>query len=69
MDNDTYQPVLHDANFREHLLSNPAVKKAFDAHVTKYAILNARLTARREAELTQLHVSKRMGTKNHAIKL
>ncbi len=67
MDNDTYQPVPHDANFREQLLSNPEVKAAFDASETKYGVLNAILTARREAGLTQTQVAERMGTKPSAI--
>ena len=67
MDNDTYQPVPHDATFREQLLNNPEVKAAFDASSTKYAVLNAILTARREAGLTQTQVAERMGTKPSAI--
>ncbi len=52
MDNDTYQPVPHDAAFREQLLSNPAVKADYEANITKYAILDEILSARREAGLT-----------------
>lgn len=67
MDNDTYQPVPHDAAFREQLLSDPEVKAAFDASSAKYSVLNAILTARREAGLTQTEVAARMGTKPSAI--
>ncbi len=63
MDNDTYNPVAHDAEFREHLLSNPKVKAAFEASVAKYALLDAILMARGDAGLTQLQVAERMGTK------
>ncbi len=67
MDNDTYQPVPHDAAFREQLLSNPAVKADYDANITKYAILDEILSARREAGLTQAQVAERMGTKASAV--
>jgi DNA-binding XRE family transcriptional regulator len=67
MDNDTYQPVPHDTSFREQLLSDPEVKAAFDASAAKYSVLNAILTARREAGLTQTQVAERMGTKPSAI--
>jgi DNA-binding XRE family transcriptional regulator len=67
MDNETYQPVDHDADFRHQLLSDPEVKAAFDATAMKYAVLNAILTARREAGLTQTQVAERMGTKPSAI--
>ncbi len=67
MDNDTYQPVPHDAAFREQLLSNPAVKAEYDANITTYAILDEILSARREAGLTQAQVAERMGTKASAV--
>lgn len=67
MANDTYQPVPHDAAFREQLLSNPAVKAEYDANIAKYAILDEILNARREAGLTQAQVAERMGTKASAV--
>ena len=67
MDNDNYQPVPHDAAFREQLLSDLEVKAAYDASSAKYSVLNAILTARREAGLTQTEVAARMGTKPSAI--
>lgn len=67
MNNDSYQPVPHDAAFREQLLRNPAVKAAYDASVTKYVILDEILSARREAGLTQAQVAERMGTKASAV--
>lgn len=67
MDNDTYQPVPHDAVFRERLLSDPEVKAAYDATVTEYAILDEILSARRAAGLTQAQVAERMGTKASAV--
>ncbi len=67
MNNDSYQPVPHDAAFREQLLSDPAVKAAYDASVTEYAILDEILSARREAGLTQAQVAERMGTKASAV--
>jgi len=67
MANDTYQPVPHDAAFREQLLSNPAVKADYDANITTYAMLDEILSARREAGLTQAQVAERMGTKASAV--
>jgi len=67
MANDTYQPVPHDAAFREQLLSNPAVKADYDANIAKYAILDEILSARREAGLTQAQVAERMGPKASAV--
>lgn len=67
MNNDAYQPVPHDAAFREHLLSNPAVQAAFAANAPKYAILDEILKARHEAGLTQAQVAERMGTKASAV--
>jgi len=67
MNNDIYQPVPHDAAFREQLLSNPAVKADYDANITTYAILDEILSARREAGLTQAQVAERMGTKASAV--
>ncbi len=67
MANDTYQPVPHDAAFREQLLSDPAVKADYDANITTYAILDEILSARREAGLTQAQVAERMGTKASAV--
>jgi len=67
MANDTYQPVPHDTAFREQLLNIPAVKADYDANITKYAILDEILSARREAGLTQAQVAERMGTKASAV--
>ena len=67
MNNDAYQPVPHDAAFRERLLSDPEVKAAYDAIVTEYAILDEILSARRAAGLTQAQVAERMGTKASAV--
>jgi DNA-binding XRE family transcriptional regulator len=67
MANDTYQPVPHNAAFREQLLSHPAVKADYDANIATYAILDEILSARREAGLTQAQVAERMGTKASAV--
>ncbi|MFI3187131.1 MAG: helix-turn-helix transcriptional regulator [Methylococcaceae bacterium] len=67
MNNDTYQPVPHDAAFCEQLLNNPAVKAAYDASVTEYGILDEILSSRRDAGLTQAQVAERMGTKASAV--
>jgi DNA-binding XRE family transcriptional regulator len=67
MANDTYQPVPHDAAFREQLLSKLGVQAAFDASAIEYAILDEMLSARRDAGLTQAQVAELMGTKAPAI--
>ena len=67
MNNDAFQPVPHDAAFREQLLNNPAVKAAYDTNIAKYAILDEILGARRDAGLTQAQVAERMGTKASAV--
>ena len=67
MNNDTFQPVPHDAAFREQLLNNPAAKAAYDINITKYAILDEIIGARRDAGLTQAQVAERMGTKASAV--
>lgn len=67
MANDTYQPVPHDAAFREQLLANPEVQAAYEASVLEYVILGEMLSARREAGLTQAQVADRMGTKAPAV--
>lgn len=67
MANDIYQPVPHDAAFREQLLANPDVQAAFDAGAIEYAILDEMLRARKEAGLTQAQVAERMGTKAPAV--
>lgn len=67
MANDTYQPVPHDAAFREQLLANPEVQAAYEASVLEYVILDEMLSARREAGLTQAQVADRMGTKAPAV--
>jgi len=63
LNDDYYQPVPHDAAFREQLLANPDVQAAFQANAAEYAILDEMLSARKEAGLTQAQVAERMGTK------
>lgn len=40
-----YQPVPHDAAFRDALLAKPSVQKAFDALEEEYTTLHAMLDA------------------------
>ena len=62
-----YKPAPHDADFRNSLLAQPGVQKAFDALEEEYATLSALLAARRDAGLTQGDVAARMGTTKSAI--
>ena len=45
------------------MFSNPKVKAAYDALEDEYAALDALLTARHKAGLTQVEVARRMGMK------
>ena len=46
MDNESYNPVPHDTVFRQQLLSDPAVKSAFENSAAKYTLLNELLKAK-----------------------
>lgn len=61
------KPVPHDADFRNALLAQPGVQKAFDALEEEYTALHAMLDARRAAGLTQAEVADRMGTTVSAV--
>lgn len=63
----SYQPVPHDAAFRQTLLAKPGVKKAFNALEEEYTALHAILDARQTAGLTQAEVASRMGTTVSAV--
>jgi DNA-binding XRE family transcriptional regulator len=62
-----YQPVKHDAAFRQALLDKTGVKPAFDALEEEYTALHAMLQARQAAGLTQSEVASRMGTTVSAV--
>lgn len=67
MDNEKYQPVLHDAAFREQLLKNEAVKIAFDASAAKYALLDELLNAKKLTGLTLEQIANKMGTTKNTV--
>lgn len=52
--------MTHKALVRK-LLSNPEVKREYDAQAEEFALLNEMLKARREAGLTQAEAAARMG--------
>ncbi len=52
-----FNPVPHDAGFRDTLLAKPGVKKAFDALEEEYTAQHAMLDARQTAGLTQAEVA------------
>lgn len=62
-----FNPVPHDATFRETLLAKPGVKEAFDALEEEYTALHTMLEARQTAGLTQAEVASRMGTTVSAV--
>jgi DNA-binding XRE family transcriptional regulator len=64
---DRYNPVPHDKGFVEQLLADPKVKAAYDALEEEFTALDALLTARKEAGLTQAQVAERMGTTTSAV--
>ncbi|MBF0436896.1 MAG: helix-turn-helix transcriptional regulator [Magnetococcales bacterium] len=67
MDADRYDPVPHDEAFVARVLSNPAVKSAYDALEEEYSAISAFLDARKSAGLTQDEIASRMGTTKSAI--
>jgi len=67
MDNETYQPVPHDAAFRKQLLANDDVKMAFDANAAKYALLDELLNAKKATGLTLEQIATKMGTTKNAV--
>jgi predicted XRE-type DNA-binding protein len=67
MDNESYNPVPHDTLFREQLLSDPAVKAAFENSAAKYTLLNELLNAKHEAGLTQAQIAEKMGIKSATV--
>lgn len=62
-----FNPVPHDAAFRDTLLAQPGVKKTFDALEEEYTALHTMLEARQTAGLTQAEVASRMGTTVSAV--
>jgi DNA-binding XRE family transcriptional regulator len=60
---DKYKPVKHTAEDDARLFSDPQIKAAYDSLEAEYAALDALLTARRKAGLTQAEVARRMGMK------
>jgi DNA-binding XRE family transcriptional regulator len=64
---DRYNPVPHDKAFRDRLVAKTGVKAAYEALEEEFTALDALLTARREAGLTQAQIAERMGTTASAI--
>jgi DNA-binding XRE family transcriptional regulator len=64
---DSYKPVPHDDAFVKSMLAKPEVKAAYDALDEEFSALDALLTARKEAGLTQAQVAERMGTTTSAV--
>jgi DNA-binding XRE family transcriptional regulator len=62
-----YLPVPHTAEDTARLLANPEFRAAYDALEEEYAALDALLSARKEAGLTQAQVAERMGTTASAV--
>jgi DNA-binding XRE family transcriptional regulator len=62
-----YHPVPHTAEDTARMLANPEFRAAYDALEEEYAALDALLSARKEAGLTQAQVAERMGTTASAV--
>jgi len=62
-----YNPVEHGAEDTARLLADPQLRAAYDVLEEEYAALDALLTARKEAGLTQAQVAERMGTTASAV--
>jgi ribosome-binding protein aMBF1 (putative translation factor) len=54
-------------DLKKEILSNPEVKKAYDALELEYALYQAIIDKRIKEGLTQKELAKRMGTKQAAI--
>jgi DNA-binding XRE family transcriptional regulator len=69
MNNDTYNPVPHDAAFVEKLLSNPEVRSEYERieNEGEFKLLDEILAARKSAGLTHEQIAKRMGTRKSAV--
>jgi DNA-binding XRE family transcriptional regulator len=69
MNNDTYNPVPHDAAFVEKLLSNPEVRSEYERieNEGEFKLLDEILAARKSADLTHEQIAKRMGTRKSAV--
>jgi DNA-binding XRE family transcriptional regulator len=64
MDKQNYKPVKHTREKTARLLAaDPELKKAYEALEDEFAALDALLTARTKAGLTQAEIAKRMGIK------
>lgn len=64
---DRYQPVPHTNADTEQMMQNPEFRAAYDALEGEFTALDALLTARKEAGLTQAQVAERMGTTTSAV--
>ncbi len=65
---DKYKPVKHTKENTARLLaSDPKLKAAYDALEDEFGALNALLTARRKAGLSQAEVARRMGMKSSSL--
>jgi DNA-binding XRE family transcriptional regulator len=62
-----YDPVPDDDDWKRRLEEDPEFKAAYDALEEEFAALDALLTARKEAGLTQAQVAERMGTTASAV--
>jgi DNA-binding XRE family transcriptional regulator len=63
-----YNPVHDDdEKWKRRLEEDPEFKAAYDALEEEFAALDALLTARKEAGLTQAQVAERMGTTASAV--
>lgn len=68
MDKRTYKPVKHTKEKKARLFAkNPELKKAYDALEDEFAALDALLTARHKAGLSQAEVARRMGMKQSSV--
>ncbi len=64
---DRYDPVPHTKADTDRMMRDPAFRAAYDALEEEFSALEALLTARKEAGLTQAQVAERMGTTTSAV--
>ncbi|WP_322061402.1 helix-turn-helix transcriptional regulator [Paraburkholderia sp. J63] len=64
---DRYDPVPHTKADTERMMQDPEFRAAYDALEEEFTALDALLTARKQAGLTQAQVAERMGTTTSAV--
>lgn len=66
-DNDVYNPIPLKVVHEDMMQNDPAYREAYRRSAPKYALIEAMLDAREEADLTLEQIAQRMGTSKSAL--